>query len=151
MESILGAFVKGDRRFVVVGVEVADAVENAIEVGLFVKVARPALTEGAIGYFGKGGNGTRTQGTGASEVEEVQISQELDSCHLFVFDFDNTAIAKIFHQTAGKTKPSVVDAPIAVFGGFASQGKLLMVKAIKGTIVAKGEGLGVVTGGVENS
>jgi hypothetical protein len=151
MESILRSFVESDRHFVIVGVEIADAVEEAIELGLCVKITRPALTEGAISYFGKGSNGTRTQGTRASEVKEVQISQKLASCHPFVFDFDNPTIAKIFHQTAGKTKPSVVNTPIAVFGGFASQGKLLMVKAIKGTIVAKGEGLGVVTGGVENS
>lgn len=132
------------------GVVVADPVNGAIDGSLFVEVARPSLAEGAVCNFGKGSNRTGTERSWASEVKKLQVPIELDSCHLFVFDFNNPTIAKVFHQAAGEGEPCIVDSPLRVVSRFTCGGDLLMVETVDGAIVAEGERLGVMAGGVKD-
>ena len=100
-------------------VEEANAVDLSIQIGLFVKVPRPGLTQVTIGNFSEGGDGTSSHCAIGSKIEESQISRELDATDLLTFDFDDTCIPETFHQTTGKGESSVGDAPIWVFSAVA--------------------------------
>jgi hypothetical protein len=75
----------------------------------------------------------------------------LDVCHLFVFDFDNPTVAKVFYQAAGKGEAGIVDTSIWIIGRFSYGGDLLVVETIDGAIVTESECLGVMTGGVKDA
>jgi hypothetical protein len=69
---------------------------------------------------------------------------------LFIFNFDDPTIAKVFYQATGEGKTCVVDAPLWIFGRLTCGGDLLVVETIEWTIVAKSQCLGVVTARVKD-
>jgi hypothetical protein len=70
------------------------------------------LAKGAVCNLGKGGNRASAERTRTSKIQKLQISLKLDVCHLFVFDFDNPTVAKVFYQAAGEGEAGIPDTSI---------------------------------------